>query len=374
MNKSRALPFVLLAGLILSCGQTSTPAKRTEQDRSGWHTTVEGALKASESGPRLVVVTRSGWSGYEKSTFDHPALAPVIAPMARARLDLSDDTTRFENLGIDRAPSIVLLTPQGAVISKIVGQRDISVIKRSIARAIEFPMTRSELLGKTDTASQLRWVEVSIEEGDFESAAIAAKRYLGPGRSTEEAHGQYLYAYVSAELGNQTEDKKLSEQHRKESKTWVDEYLKRYPAGEDASAAKWIGIVLNLQGNKPKVSEALIQDLLKSDSPSAFTRQAVIAYSMEHLARAEKKLPAAIDFLTRAMADSSPWSEDFLMARATLRLAEAENIPYGIADLQQVATGRTIMSSEAQDRLVMIATAPASQPLVDVVFDYADES
>lgn len=347
-----ALIFVPVL-LAAACGKTSAPTQQSEQDRQGWHSTVDGALKASEAGPRLIVVTRAGWSSYEKNIFDHAALAPTIAKLTRARLDLSDDTQRFANLGIDRAPSMILMTPQGGVISKIEGQRDMSLIKRSIERAIEYPVTRTELESKHDTASQLRWIEVAIEEGDFDSAAAAAKKFVNAGTTPDAARGEYYYAYASAETGDTPAARK-----------WTEDYLKRYPTGEDASAMKWIAIVLALQADKGKAAEPMINDLVAKDSSSPYARQAVIAYAMQFMATQQHDLKGASDFLSAAMKDSSPWTEDFLMARATLRLNDPQDIPLGLGDLKLVAGGSGILADEAQDRLTMVASAPQSEAIL----------
>ncbi len=357
MSKQLLLVLVIV-GLLLALGgywyaNQGTPPIPV-QDESGWYSSVTEALKqADRTGPRIVVVTRAGWSRYERNNFEHASVANLIEPLVRVRIDPTQDTPRMEAWGVTDVPALVIVNAAGDVITKLDGPRDISVVRRAIQRSIEFPVPFNELAKATDNPSTLRYAEACLDQGLFETAAQTARRFVGPDSSVEAAHGQYLYTYATAEMGNVAEAEKLAK-----------EYLARYPQGEDRAALLWILVVFDLQKDRTAPAVEKIDAIVKADPASPFARQAVVAYAMEYLARGKNKLADAEKFLTAQIEDSSPWTEDYLMARSALRLANPADPGPGLADLKRIATGGGSLAPDAQERLVLLAMGPAGQLLM----------
>jgi tetratricopeptide (TPR) repeat protein len=349
--------------------QTPAPLPPVADDHTGWHATIGAAIAdASRPGIRVIVITRAGWSSFEASAYEHPTVAKLIEPLSRARVDLMTDTPILKGWGVEIAPTLVIANQRGDIITSIKGPRDVSVIRRAIERSIEFPFTPAELAKRTDTSSHVRYVEVLIEEGQFDTAVAQAKRYFTADSSAEAVRGRYLYIYATAELASSEGPSKLAEAEK-----LAREFLAAYPSSPDASAVNWVLVVVELQTKRAKQAENRIIALASADSGSPFARQAILAYSMEYLARGEEKIAAADAFLTRWIEDSSPWTDDFLMARANLRFADPRSIPMGLDDLKRVAGGAGVMATEAQDRLVQIGGSQGGEAfLPQIILAFQD--
>jgi len=346
------ISIAVIAGLLIWMLNIKRSEETIRKVEAGWYSTIKECLADSSKSPRLIVVTRAGWSRYERNTYDNSEVKKLIAPLPRVKLDWSEDTAKMDAWKITEAPSLILTTSQGELITKLMGPRDISIISKAISRSIEFPFSYSELSQRTDTESVLRCIEVAIELGEFETAAVKAERFLGNDTSSISAKGQYLHAYAIAELGE-------IEKSQNEAKV----YLSRYPKGEDRAALLWILSVLDLQNGKDASAKKYIQDMITSDSSSPFSRQAVLAYSIEYLARGKKNLSEADNFLTSAIAESSPWTYDFLLARSSLRFASPSTVELGLQDLAGVAKSNSDLAEDAQDRLVMLSMPPNGDAL-----------
>ena len=346
------ISIAVVAGLLIWMLNIKRSEETIRKVEAGWYSTIKECLADSSKSPRLIVVTRAGWSRYERNTYDNSEVKKLIAPLPRVKLDWSEDTAKMDAWKITEAPSLILTTSQGELITKLMGPRDISIIRKAISRSIEFPFSYSELSQRTDTESVLRCIEVAIELGEFETAAVKAERFLGNDTSSISAKGQYLHAYAIAELGE-------IEKSQNEAKV----YLSRYPKGEDRAALLWILSVLDLQNGKDASAKKYIQDMITSDSSSPFSRQAVLAYSIEYLARGKKNLSEADNFLTSAIAESSPWTYDFLLARSSLRFASPSTVELGLQDLAGVAKSNSDLAEDAQDRLVMLSMPPNGDAL-----------
>jgi tetratricopeptide (TPR) repeat protein len=342
------ISLVVLGGLgVYFYDQTPAPPPVAD-DRTGWHSTIEAALTdARNPGVRIIVVTRAGWSSYEASTYEHPAVEKLIEPLSRARVDLMTDTPRLMTWGVELAPTLVITSERGDLITSIKGPRDVSVVRRAIERSIQFPLTPKELSRRPDTSAHVRYLEVLIEQGHFDTAVAEARRYLAADSSPESVRGRYLYIYAIAELGRLPEAEKLAR-----------DFLAKNPASPDASAVNWLLVVIELQTKRERQAESRIVALAESDSGSPFARQAVLAFAMEYLARGKEKFADADAFLTRWIEDSSPWSDDFLMARASLKFSDPRTAPGGLDDLKTIASGSGVMAAEAQDRLVQVGSSP----------------
>lgn len=354
------LALAVLVGLGAYFYNTASLSKKGPPAiEDGWHTALAGALSDPKPGPRVIVITRAGWSTYEKNTYDRPEIKSLISDLSRARIEFSMDTANMEKWGIDGAPALVLLTPKGDVITKLVGPRDATVVRTAIERSIEYPYAPDELAQRTDTPSHLRWIEVILEKGDIDSAVAAAIRYVGADTSLEAAHGQYLYAYAVAEKGEFEKAKKATE-----------EYLDRYPDGKDRSTAHWILIVLELQSDKDAGIEARIDRMIAEDSTAAHVRQAIWAYTMEYLARGKGNLKKAESLLTKYIDASTPWSNDLRIARANLRTSIPNSMGDAIEDYKLLASSEGTLSNDAKDRLVMIAGAPGNDLILPGIVLY----
>jgi tetratricopeptide (TPR) repeat protein len=350
-RKSLAIFFglLLIAGLLV-LWRTSTPgpsAPAPGDVKPGWSASIAGALAdATRRDPRLIVVTRAGWSGYEKSIFEHPAIAPLIEPLGRAQVDFTADTARLSAWGVEGAPALVLVTADGRLITRLVGPRDMSVVKKAIERSSEFPLAREDLARREDTPAVIRAAEVAIELGEFETATVMTRGFLEADRSAPEtARGRYLHLYALAEDGKMPVAARMAA-----------DYLKDFPEGEDRSAVLWILAVIDLQANRDRAALERIEAIRTTDSGSVYARQAIIAYSMEYLARAKQKLADADRYLTQCIEAGSPWRDDLILARSYLRFARPESAMAAIEDLKQVARGaNALLADEAQERLVGFA-------------------
>lgn len=345
-------------GLLLACGENpgAKPAL-SDSDGSGWYSTIDAALRDQSSGPRVIVVTRAGWSAYERAVYDNPALKPILDLMPHARIDMFTDSQRLINWGLEGAPALLLINAEGKLLTSLVGARDLSFVKRTIERTREFPLTRAELEARTDVPARLRLAEVLIDQNEYETAAIIAgalRSDSGPAADTRTASAAtYLYAYACAEL-------RRSDEARKTALS----YLSTWPNGADGSAVRWILAVLDLQKDKGRDAENRVREILKSDSGSFYARQAVLAYSMEYLARQKNQLGPAERFLSGFIAESGPWSDDFLMARASLRLTSQAAAALGIEDYKTVIGRQGRLAEEAEERLIMIGAQPGGEVFV----------
>lgn len=345
MKPIRILAIFGLSLAIAACGKPS-PAAHVA-DASGWYSNLAPTLADARPGPRLIVVTRAGWSAYERTVYDDPALADLLGKVPHARIDMSMDTPQLVAWGLQGAPALVLVNAKGQLLTSLVGARDISFVRRTIERTLAFPLTRTELSSRTDTPAQLRLIEVEIDQGDMESAAVRAGRFIGPDTSTDAALGQYLYAYSNAEL-----------QKSEEARTWATRYLERYPTGADRTAVQWILAVLDLQADKGPAAEARIRVMVAADSGSFYARQAVLAYAMEYLARQKQKLGPAEKFLSGFIAESGPWTDDFQMAHSSICMSAPNGLALALEDLKSVIRRNGRMAEEAEERLIMTAASP----------------
>ncbi len=350
--------LVASLGLVMACGESpsATPSV-SDSDGSGWHTTIDAALRDQSSGPRVIVVTRAGWSAYERAVYDNPALKPLLDLVPRARVDMFTDTQRFINWGLEGAPALVLVNADGKLLTSLVGARDLSFVKRTIERTREFPLTRAELEARTDLPARLRLAEVLIDQNEYETAALLAGALRSDTAAATDtltsAAATYLYAYACAELRRSDEARKAAQA-----------YLSTWPNGQDRPAVLWILAVLDLQKDKGRDAENRVREILQGDSGSFYARQAVLAYAMEYLARQKNQLAPAERFLSGVIAESGPWSDDFLMARASLRLTSEAAAPLGLEDYKTVISRQGRLAEEAEERLIMIGAQPGGEGFV----------
>lgn len=345
-----------LGYLFAQTGGPSAPHAATQSDGSGWLTSIDAALRDASSGPRVIVVTRAGWSSYERAVYQDPSMKALLELVPRARIDMFSDSQRLMNWGLEGAPALVLVNAKGELLTSLVGARDVSFLKRAIERTREFPYTRAELAARTDTPSLLRLAEVHIDQGDFESAAIVAGPLAADSGATGAA-ATYLLAYAAAEL-----------QKTDEARAAADRYLRAWPEGADATGALWIQAVLELQKDRGREAEGRVIAILDRDSSSYFSRQAVLAYSLKYLAQEKRQLPKAEQFLSSCMERATPWSDDFRMARASLRLSSPATLADALEDYKTVVANQGRAAEEAEERLIMISAQPggegAAAPLI----------
>lgn len=126
----RVLTFILFA--------TAATAQTERPPDLPW-TTLPGALADAASTDRpIVVYAHADWCApchrLEKTTFATDAVRDRLAHFALARLDLDDRDSKqqvgayrlspaewAEQLGVEAPPSLVLLSPDGAVLGRVVG-------------------------------------------------------------------------------------------------------------------------------------------------------------------------------------------------------------------------------------------------------------
>lgn len=349
----------------LSCGLSrERQAARSPLDADGWYVSIEEALKGpiptGGSSPVLVAVMAGGWERYERDVYADSTIEAKLATLRHARVDGSD--TRLEAYGLTDAPALLMLTSDDKVITYLEGARDPYVLRRAITRSLEFPRPWTELERSTDPAAQLRYLEVLIEQGKFDTAAAVAKKYVDAPSSPEAAHGLYLYIYAMGERGDMAEAEKA-----------VALYVRKYPQGEDRTAVRWIQAVIAMQAGKDAAALAEIDRILSDDASSPFARQAVLMYAMQYLAGQKRQLAEADKYLGERIAAGGAWADEFAMARAQLRL----NIPgaegQAVADIKQVAAGNSRYSSSAQGLLVsLVSNSRDRSMLADMTLFFQD--
>lgn len=349
MNKTiyRFTAVITAALLISACGRdtASSTGKNGQgnEPRPEWAQSIEDARAYGEDSPVLVVITSGGWGTYEKAVYESSDVKALLDGYLKVRLDRADTAVR--KYGITAPPGLFLIDKEGNLITYLEGPRDPSVVARVLGRAALFPIPSATLSGSSDSAAHLRYVEVLVEQGRFDSALIEARRYLAPDTSTPYEFGQFLYAYASGEAGDLPEAKK-----------WAARYLDRYPPGEFRPQVLWLMIVTELQSGNQRQARGHLDELIEKHQGSPYARQAVLAYSMEYLARGLRDLDGAQKLLDDRIEAGSPWADDFRVARAGLKMARQGGLNEALADLEAAAKSSSWLAAEnAQEQLLSLA-------------------
>lgn len=367
MKKAAVLILIALligVGVYIAKWKPAPPPQATI-DAEGWYLSLDAARNEKDPGlrarPILLVAVGGVWGGYERGTYGEEPIKGLTEKYRRARMTVSD--TALAGLGMEDAPAMAVFDPDGRLITRLVGPRDFGMIRYTLERCLEFPAPAEILQAKGDPASHLRYTELLLERDSFALARDESARYLKGDSSPETAHGWYLHAYAQAELaGRSDRDGHAADatRERAEARKAAAGYLRMSPTGRHREASLWILIVLDLQEKREKEALKSLNALIASDSGSPYTRQAVLAYSIEYLARGKGKLLEADKFLTSVIEKGSLWKGDLQMARATLRMNIPSMQTQGLADLEAAAQTKGEIAQAAQERLIMLTGASRS--------------
>lgn len=349
---------ILACLFLFSCGgKAASPAPApAARDLDGTWLTLASARAATgaDAGelPIVVMVTDGGWGRYEKDIFGEPDLATVLKSRRRARIERG--SPELASYDLKPGPSLLVLDQAGAVITRISGRRDASVLRRAIERSAQFPIPSASLSAEPAGPKHIRYVEVLLEGDSFAGAAAAAEPYLDDPPSEESAHGLYLYTYSIAEMDKSSEARKLA-----------DRYLKENPSGPDRPAVHWILLVLDLQAEKGPDAKRRLDALVGEAPQSPFARQAVLAYAMEYLMRGKRDFASADKLLSEFIESDKSWTNEYLLARSVIRRGNPATMELGIEDLEAVAQSKSIGAERAQEMLVQMSVSPGGGMLLD---------
>ncbi|RMH58660.1 MAG: hypothetical protein D6679_03985 [Candidatus Hydrogenedentota bacterium] len=353
------LAVILLAEMFGGCGRAKKNAAGDEtisaadSEWAGSLAELQKRIREAGAPFGVVIITGSEWGRYEKDIYESPEIKPLLAAVPRMRVDWKAADALRERYGAKDAPGLWFLDGAGREITHLEGARDVAFVRRVFEHVREYPKPRTELResAEKDSGARIRLIEVLLETGNPDTALLECRRTTKELKGAQPALLYYLHAYSAGEAGALREAERVARQ-----------YLRKFPGGSERAAVRWIQTFLAMKQKRQRSAERTISKMLSADSTSPYTRQAVTAFAIQYLARSKRDPAAAERFLTKAIKAGTPWSADFLLARALVRSGLPNGMPAALEDLRTVVKEGGERAEEGLDQLTAVAASRVGAP------------